>query len=195
MKMPLLFLLLLSVLSLLVYQVVRPSTCSMNLADSTQETDKRPTYGDIFPKLPKNKSWAVEIRDKDQEILRKVAPWVHKHSDYKVQPAEMPLVIRVPYDFLLWAACGGKEEGCSVAALHVDGDNAMYIDETTSYFDAEHIVVHEYIHRLQYLDHGPNAGCEMVYMEEYEAYRLQFRYRRDRQNFTGFFVGPRLLCK
>lgn len=137
--------------------------------------------------------YMLEPRPSDQMLLQKVAPWVHANTGYRT-PSSTPIVVRAPLQFFADLVCGGVALGCAVAGLHIDGEDVLYILESLDDVEAEHIILHEYVHRLQFLDHGVSRGCHATYTEEYEAYRLQNKYRSQVMGYRGLFFGPPLNC-
>jgi hypothetical protein len=101
-------------------------------------------------------------------------------------PIERPLAIALPYQNMLVVVCQEVTdiEGC----LNQRGLVAAYLPATKMivYRDTldldnnsdNSFLVHEYVHALQYADHGETAfnGCQEVYNAEREAYSIQQQY-------------------
>lgn len=123
------------------------------------------------------------------ELFSALMGWAVMLSGYPA-PAEMPRVARVPHEFFVRNACGGRE--CKVWGWYAGGDT-LYVDERLDPANdllASSVVVHEMTHYLQAragklegraaAAMGPGGSrlvdCRMTIDLEREAYGVQQAY-------------------
>ena len=123
------------------------------------------------------------------ELFSALLGWAVALSGYPA-PADPPQVARVPHEFFVRNACGGRE--CKVWGWYA-GTNVLYIDarlDPATDLLASSVVVHEMTHYLQAkagkLEHRAAAAlgesgaalvdCELTIELEREAYAVQQAY-------------------
>lgn len=111
-----------------------------------------------------------------EELYAVLLSWAVTLSGYPA-PAELPNVVPVTHEYLVRAACAGRE--CKVMGWFPPG-RSIYVDErldARNNLFASSIVVHEMVHYLQQESrNGKPYDCSEALQLEREAYQAQREY-------------------
>ena len=122
--------------------------------------------------------------------------WAQDLSGYHVD-VPYPNVVMVSHQWLEDTACGGNK--CNALGLHTMDGN-VYLDQSLNVKDdpyASGILVHEFVHYLQYVTKAFNAkkqACQEYVKMEREAYLAQNIFMEKKGDFYHHSRPPFIYC-
>lgn len=112
-----------------------------------------------------------------QELYSILFSWAVTLSGYHSN--ELPIVELKPKSFFVENACLGNNNCKVIGWFPATGGNVVYVKDSLDIANnqvAASILVHEFVHYLQFKNKTINKSCKQAIELEYEAYGIQKEY-------------------
>lgn len=115
----------------------------------------------------------------DQQHINELFAQAKKMMNFD-KPIDLPTLFPVPQSYLKERFC--SEDFCSAIYYkeQIIYDNRLVLRDPVH----RSIILHELVHHIQRIKHGPTRSCELWFKNEIEAYDIQSKYLKQQKVST-----------